>query len=181
LIGIRLADACAAALAGPLSQAFDKLCECIQSYAQQPGAMPCGAFPFNYQRSVVQTINCHVATTVMQVPKGMTGTITRIAVQERYPGTLYGANFMLMVNDNLSPWFPRVDIPIGEAIGAGLGTRICLEEQDIVSVLLQCSWTPVVYVEQESDDQQTLFPFQVSGFYTPKEVPVGPGGVEIIE
>jgi hypothetical protein len=175
MIGIKLADACAAALAdpaGPLAAGFAQLCECIKNYAQQPGSMPCGAFPFNYSRSVVQTVVCHVATTVMQVPKGLTGVITRIAFQERYPGTLYGANFMLLVNDNLSPWFPRQDIPAGEASGAGLGTRICLEEQDIVSILIQCSWTPVVYVGQESTDQQTLFPFQMSGYYQNKEVEI---------
>lgn len=168
MIGIRLADACAAALAdpeGPLAAGFDKLCECVQSYAQQAGAKPCDTFPFNYNRSVVQTAVCHVATTVMQVPKGMTGVITRIALQERYPGTLYGANFMLMVNDNLAPEFPRVDIPVGGGSGEGIGTRICLEEQDIVSILLQCSWTPAVYVGIEDTFQQTIFPFQISGYY----------------
>lgn len=170
LIGIRLADACAAALADPLAEQFDRLCQCIQSYAQQPGAQPCDQFPFNYQRSIAQTTVCHVATTVMQVPKGMTGVITRISFQEGYPGTLYGANFMLLINDNLSPWFPRVDIPLGGNLGDGIGTRICLEEQDLVSVLIQCNWTPIVFSGISASYQQMLFPFQISGYYQFKQV-----------
>lgn len=166
-IAVNFAALCKAAILPDLQKA---LCDCIQSYAQQPGSAPCDIFPFNYQRSIVQTVVCHVATTVMQVPKGMTGVITRIALQERYPGTLYGANFMLLINDNLSPQFPRVDIPLGGNLGDGIGTRICLEEQDMVSVVLQCSWTPMVYVGQASDDQQTIFPFQISGYYQFKQV-----------
>jgi hypothetical protein len=84
-----------------LGEKLDKLCECIQNYAQQPGVQPCETFPFNISGSIVQTAVCHILTFVMQVPKGVTGVITRISLQERYPGTLYGANFMLGAADKL--------------------------------------------------------------------------------
>ena len=170
MIGIRLADACRAALADPLAEGFKQLCECIQNYAQQPGAKPCGTFPFNFTKSIQQTAVCFTATTAFQVPKGMTGVITRIALQERYPGTLYGANLFLIINDNMAPEFARVDTPIGNGSQDGVGTRICLAEQDIVSVMLQCSWTPVVLVGIESTYQQTLFTYSIEGYFEYKEV-----------
>lgn len=154
-----------------ICQKLDKLCECIQGHAQQPGVQPCDYFPFNISRSIVQTVVCHTATTLFQVPPGMTGVITRISLQERYPGTLYGANFMLIVNDNLTPELPRVDHPIGNGMQDGSGIRICLQEQDMVSIMIQCSWTPVVFVEQPSTFQQTIYPFQAAGYFQPKVVP----------
>lgn len=174
MIGIRLTDACAAALAdpaGPLAEGFNKLCECIKAAAQAPGVMPCNQYPMYYRGSVPQTFVCHTATTVFQVPKGQTATITRISLAERYPGVLYGANFMLLVNDNFNPAFPRLDHPTGAGMETGIGTRICLEEQDIVSVMIQCSWFPASFTGQESDYIQTLFPFEIEGFFEYKVVP----------
>ena len=130
---------------------------------------PCETFPFNYTGSIVQTTVCHVLVFAFQVPKGLTGTITRISMQERYPGTLYGANFMLGVNDNLDPTFPRIDNPVGQGIQNGIGTRICLQEQDLVWIMLQCSWVPVNYAGMEATYQQTIFPYEISGFYEYKE------------
>ena len=165
LVGMKLGG-----IFGQLCDCIENLCECIQNHAQQPGVQPCGTFPFNISGAVVQASVCHTNTFVLQVPKGMTGVITRIAMQERYPGTLYGANFMLQVNDNLDPAFPRIDNPIGEGIQNGIGTRICLQEQDLVMILLQCSWLPVQFTGMEAGYQQTLFPFQVSGYYEPKQL-----------
>ena len=148
----------------------EKFCECIASFAQQPGSKPCETFPFHYNRSIVQASVCFTATTVFQVPKGMTGVITRIAMQERYPGTLYGAKYFLIINDSMSPEYPMVDHDVGAGIQDGQGTRICLEEQDMVSILLQCSWQPAVFVGMESTFQQTLFTYDISGYYQFKEV-----------
>lgn len=170
LIAIKLADACAAALGGPEGPLAKALCECIKSYGQQPGVRPCNTYPLFYRGSVVQTTTCHIATYAFQVPKGQTATITRIAFSERYPGTLYGANFMLLVNDNFDPSFPRVDHPVGNGLETGSGTRICLEEQDIVSVMLQCSWSPAQFDSIESTYAQTLFPFEIEGFFEYKVV-----------
>lgn len=173
MIGIRLADACAAALAdpaGPLAAGFQQLCECIKSTAQAPGVMPCNQYPMFYRGSVPQTFVCHTATSVFQVPKGQTATITRISLAERYPGVLYGANFMLLVNDNFNPSFPRVDHPTGTGMETGRGTRICLEEQDIVSVMIQCSWFPASFTGQAATYIQTLYPFEIEGFFEYKVV-----------
>lgn len=165
MIGLKLNS-----ILAPLCECIEDLCQCIQEYAQQPGSMPCNVFPFNFSKSIQQTVVCHTATTAFQVPPGMTGVITRIALQERYPGTLYGANFFLVINDNLAPEMPRIDSPIGSGLQDGLGTRICLDEQDMVSVMLQCSWQPVVYVGIESTYQQTLFTYQISGYFEYKQV-----------
>jgi hypothetical protein len=173
MIGIKLADACAAALAdpaGPLAAGFAQLCECIKSAAQQPGSKPCNSYPLFYRGSVPQTFVCHTATTVFQVPKGQTATITRISLAERYPGSLYGANFMLLVNDNFDPSLPRVDHPTGTGMESGLGTRICIEEQDIVSVMIQCSWFPASFTGQAETYIQTLYPFEIEGFFEYKLV-----------
>lgn len=164
MIGLKLNS-----ILAPLCECIEDLCLCIQSYAQQPGSKPCETFPFNFTKSIQQTAVCHVATTAFQVPPGMTGVITRISLQERYPGTLYGANFFLVINDNLAPEFPRSDAQVGMA-GSGEGTRICLEEQDMVTIMVQCSWTPVVYVGIESTYQQTMFTYQISGYFQYKEV-----------
>ncbi len=158
---MRLGDACAAALAGPLSE----LCQCIRDYAQQPGAKPCDSYPLYYRGSVAQVARCHIATSVFQVPKGQTATITRISFAERYPGTLYGANFILLVNDNVDPTFPRVDHPTGTGMETGKGTRICLAEQDIVSVMIQCSWAPTTFSGISATYIQTIFPFEIEGFF----------------
>lgn len=148
----------------------EKFCECIQNYAQQPGVQPCQAFPFFINGSVSQTFVCHKASNLIQIPKGQTATITRLAFAERYPGTLYGANFMLLVNDNFSPELPRIDSPVGGGLGMAQGTKICLQDQDILSVMIQCSWTPTTFTGIESTYVQTLFPFQISGFYEYKAV-----------
>src|SRR5258708_2915129 len=108
LIGVKLNS-----MLAPLCDCIENLCECIQSYAQQPGMQPCETFPFNFSRSIVQTAVCFTATTAFQVPPGMTGVITRVALQPRYPGTLYGANYFIVINDNLAPELPRVDHVIG--------------------------------------------------------------------
>ena len=170
MIGMRLADACAAALAGPLAEQFKELCDCLKGVVQAPGVMPCNQYPMYYRGAVQQTTICHVATTVFQVPKGQIATITRISLAERYPGTLYGANFMLLVNDNFNPTFPRVDHPVGTGMETGAGTRICLEEQDIVSVMIQCSWFPAVFDGILSTYTQTIFPFEIEGFFEYKVV-----------
>ena len=170
MIGIRLADACAAALQGPLAEGFKQLCECIKGAAQNPGVTPCNQYPLFYRGSVPQTFVCHTATSVFQVPKGQTATITRISFAERYPGTLYGANFLLLINDNFNPTFPRVDHPTGSGMETGIGTRICLEEQDIVSVMIQCSWFPAEFTGQAATYVQTLFPFEIEGFFEYKVV-----------
>lgn len=163
-------------IAVPLTEVFcdqlDRLCECLKSYAQQPGVQPCGSFPFNFKGSITQLAVCHTVTTLFQVPKGMLATVTRVSFAERYPGTMYGANFMLVVNDNLAPEFPRMDHSVG-SISTPQGTRICLQDQDIVSVLLQCSWIPGVATTIDSTYVQTIFPFEVSGFYEFKEVTLG--------
>lgn len=156
-------------LFGSLCDQMANLCECIKSYAQQPGSAPCGSFPFLLKGSVTQLEVCHTASSVYQVPKGMTATITRVAFYERYPGTLYGATFMLMVNDNLSPEFPRMDHAVG-SVSTPLGTRICLQDQDIVSVLIQCSWTPAVASTITSTYVQMVYPYEITGFYEFKEV-----------
>lgn len=150
---------------GPLVEVFKQLCECIKSYAQQPGVVPCNAYPMYYRGSVAQTFVCHIATSVFQVPKGQTATITRISLAERYPGTLYGANFLLLVNDNFDPSFPRVDHPTGTGMETGRGTRICLQEQDIVSVMIQCSWLPSQFTGIATTYTQTLFPFEIEGYF----------------
>ena len=167
---MRLGDACAAALAGPLAGVFTSLCECIRDYAQQPGVKPCNAYPLFYKGSVAQIARCHIASSVFQVPKGQTATITRISLAERYPGTLYGANFLLLVNDNVDPTFPRVDHPTGTGLETGVGTRICLEEQDIVSVMIQCSWVPATFSGISATYIQTLFPFEIEGFFEYKSL-----------
>jgi len=166
---MRLADVCRAVLPDLLDDEFAKLCECIQSYAQQPGAKPCNTFPFNFTKSIQQTAVCFTATTAFQVPPGMIGVITRISLQERYPGTLYGANYFVVINDNLAPEFPRTDQQVGGP-GLGEGTRICLEEQDMVSIMIQCSWTPVVFVGIAATYQQTMFTYQIAGYFQYKEV-----------
>lgn len=154
----------------PISEQLTNLCQCIRDYSQQPGVMPCNAYPLFYRGSVAQTVVCHIATSVFQVPKGQTATITRISLAERFPGTLYGANFMLLVNDNFEPTMPRVDHPTGTGLETGRGTRICLEEQDIVSVMMQCSWTPIVYVGAATTVIQTMFPFEIEGYFEYKQV-----------
>ena len=163
LVGIRLQ-----ALMDPICECIENLCECVKSYGNA-SALPCSAMPFLYRGSVVQTVVCHTASTVFQVPKGEIGTITRITFTERYPGTLYGANFMLMINDNLSPQFPRLDHSAG-GLSTPEGTRICLEEQDIVSILIQCSWTPIVYVGIASTVTQMIYPFEMSGYFEEKVI-----------
>jgi hypothetical protein len=156
------------ALLAPLQSQLAELCQCIKDHAQQPGMHPCDTFPFTISRSIIQTAVCHTGTTILQVPKAHVGVITRIAFQERYPGSLYGANFMLQINDNLDPNMPRVDVPIGGSLGDGLGTRICLEEQDLVSIVIQCSWTPVEFTAMASTFEQMIYPFQVTGYYQKK-------------
>ncbi len=170
MIGMRLADACAAAMAGPLAEQFKDLCECMKGVSQQPGVMPCNQYPLYYRGSVVQQFVCHTATSVFQVPKGQIATITRIAFAERYPGTLYGANFFLMVNDNFDPALPRIDHPVGTGIETGRGTRICLQEQDIVSVMIQCSWIPIEFTGQSVTYTQTLYPYEIEGYFEYKIV-----------
>lgn len=165
MIAVPLDELCRAAVQEQLSD----LCECIKNYAQQPGVQPCGTFPFTYKGSITQLALCHTATTVFQVPKGMLSTITRVAFAERYPGTLYGATFMLVINDNLAPEFPRMDYSVG-SISTPIGTRICLQDQDIVSVLVQCSWRQAVATTITSTYVQTIYPFEISGFHSFKEV-----------
>lgn len=165
LIGVKLDS-----MLAPLCECIQNLCECLKSTAQQPGVMPCEEFPLFYKGSVAQTFQCHVATSVFQVPKGHTATITRITLGERYPGSLYGANLMLLVNDNFNPSFPRVDHPTGTGLETGRGTRICLEEQDLVSVMLQCSWFPFAFTGQSATYIQTLYPFEIEGFFEYKVV-----------
>ena len=169
MIGVRLADACAAALAGPNGPLAD-LCECLKGFTQQPGVMPCNSYPMFYRGSISQTFNCHVASHVFQVPKGQVATITSVTLAERYPGTLYGANFFLLVNDIVDPTFPRMDHPTGTGMESGKGTRVCLQEQDIVSVMLQCSWFPAEFTGQASTYVQTIFPFEIEGFFEYKIV-----------
>jgi hypothetical protein len=149
----------------PITDQLADLCQCIKDYAQQPGSQPCNTFPFFFRGSVTQTAICHKASSLLQVPSGQTATVTQVAFSERYPGTLYGAHFMLMVNDNLEPTMPRIDHPMGDSIGTGAGTRICLQEQDILSVMIQCSWTPATFTGIAETYIQTLFPFEISGFY----------------
>lgn len=127
--------------------------------------MPCNAYPLFFRGAVVQNLVCHTATTVFQVPKGQTATITRISLAERYPGMLYGANFMVMVNDNFDPSFPRVDHPVGTGLETGRGTRLCLAEQDIFSVMIQCSWFPADVTGQAVDYTQTIYPYEVEGYF----------------
>lgn len=167
MIGMPLASICGD-LANLTSQ-LGELCQCLRNFAQQPGVMPCGQYPLFFKGSIAQTLLCHQATSVFQVPRGQTATITRIALTERYPGTLYGANLMLLVNDNFSPSMPRMDHSMG-SLQTGLGTRICLEEQDIVSIMIQCSWYPVAFTGQESTYVETLFPFEIEGFFEYKQV-----------
>ena len=157
-------------LAPFLDKISEKFCECLKATSQQSGVAPCNSYPFFFRGSTAQTSTCHVASYAFQVPKGQIATITRIAFQERYPGTLYGANFMLMVNDNFSPNFPRVDHPVGNGLQTGSGTRICLEEQDIVSVMIQCSWLPVQFTGIATTYIQTLFPWEIEGFFEYKVV-----------
>lgn len=164
LIGIRLNQ-----LIQPFCEQLENLCDCIKEVAQQPAVAPCQSYPLFYKGSITQTFVCHVATTAFQVPPGQTATITRIAITERYPGTLYGANVALLINDNFSPNFPRLDHVQG-GLESGSGTRICLEEQDIVSLMLQCSWFPVSFTGMSSTYSQTLFPFQIEGFFEYKRV-----------
>lgn len=165
MIGVRMN-----ALLGPLCECIQNLCECIKDHSQQPGVMPCNAYPLYYRGSIPQTVVCHTAVSVFQVPKGQTATITRISFAERYPGTLYGATFILMVNDNFDPAFPRVDHPTGTGLETGRGTRICLEEQDIISVMLQCSWFPADTSGQAATYIQTIYPFEIEGYFEYKVV-----------
>lgn len=148
----------------PITGQLTNLCECFKSYAQQPGVMPCNAYPLFYRGSVAQTFVCHQATTVFQVPKGETATITRISLAERYPGTLYGANFILLENDNFIPNFPRMDHSVG-TLETGRGTMICIAEQSTVSVMIQCSWFPSSFTGQATTYTQTLFPFEIEGYF----------------
>lgn len=159
---------------GPLMSAamqplVDQLCECIRSFAQQPGAKPCGAYPLFVRGSVAQTFNCHVGNQLLQVPKGQVATVTRVAFSERYPGTLYGANFMLQIDDALDPSLPRIDHATSAGLEMGQGQSICLAEQSILSVIIQCSWFP--YGSADTTFVQTLFPFEIQGFYEYKAVP----------
>lgn len=154
-------------LLSPLCQCIERLCECVRKSSNQT---PPQAIPFFFRGSVSQTFVCHQASNVFQVPPGMTGTITQIKLAERYPGTLYGAAFMLLINNNLDPRFPRVDHPIGTGMETGLSVNIELEEQDTVAVLIQCSWTPVQFTGMASTYVQTLFPFEISGYYEYKQV-----------
>ena len=167
MVAMNFAAMCEAVI-GPR---LDKLCECIQSHSQQAGVMPCDGFPLLVKGSVSQTFNCHVASMLYQVPKGEIATITRVTFAERYPGVLYGANFTLIVNDNFVPNFARIDHSMGSnGMQVGLQTRVCLEEQDLLSVMIQCSWLPVQFTGMADTYVQTLFPFEVSGWSEVKQV-----------
>ena len=165
MIGTPLSTIC-----GGLEKKISELCQCIRDYAQQPGVMPCNAYPLFFRGSISQTFNCHVAAYAFTVPKGQVATITRVSLTERYPGTLYGANFFLLVNDIIDPTFPRLDHATSTGLETGRGTRVCLQEQDIVSVMLQCSWFPAEFTGQESTYVQTLFPWELEGYFEYKVV-----------
>jgi len=124
---------------------------------------PCGAFPFLIKRSVPQTDSCHVAVNAFQVPPGHDAVLKQIAAVERYPGTLYGAHFFLLVNGIIHPWFNRLDFNIG-SLSHPMQTHLCLKERDLVSVMIQCAWIPFSFPGQENYIQ-TIYPFLFSGYF----------------
>lgn len=143
---------------------LDDLCQCIKEYASNADSIPCDAVAFNFTGSIIQTAVCFSAASALQVPRGQIATVNKVVFTERYPGTLYGANFFLIVNDNMVQDFPRLDHSLG-SFSSPAGWRICLQEQDILSVMLQCSWTPGVATAITSTYTQMMYPFQISGFY----------------
>ncbi len=159
LIALKLSDICAQALSPQLSE----LCECIRDFAAST-SQPCYSMPFIFTGSITQTINTVQAVNLFQVPVGQVATITRIAVMERYPGTFYGASFTLLVNNNFDPRFPLIDHSIG-SLAEGLPVRICLEEQDTLSVLIECLWAPVAGDTVTASTIKLMWPYEISGFY----------------
>mgnify|MGYP001285117648 CR=1 FL=1 len=162
LIAVPLEEVCGAIV----DQKLSALCECIKDYAQQAGSMPCNSYPFRYTGGIGQSINTFTLVDIFQVPPGQVGTITQITFAERTPGGFYGANFTLIVNGMFHPAFSKIDHPIGTGMEHGIGTRICLEEQDTVSILIECWWTPIVFTGIATTFIQHLWPFEISGYFT---------------
>jgi len=146
-------------IAVPLDTLVKTICDCMPDPCRCTEAS-CNRTSFYYRGSVSQTFVCHVQSFAFQVPPGNIGVIERITFAERYPGTFYGANFMLMINDNLAPEFPRIDHNL-----FNWPTRVCLPEQATVSVLLQCSWQPVVFSGQAASYVQTIFIWEFVGYF----------------
>lgn len=165
LIGMPLGTACSPFLEEKLSE----LCQCLRDYAANSAAQPCWSQSFIFRGAISQTINTWQAVNVFQVPVGQVATITRIALAERYPGTLYGAAFSLLVNNNFHPAFPRMDHNIG-SLERGLEVRLCLEEQDTVSVLIECFWAPVAGDTVTASTIKLMWPYEITGFYEYKRV-----------
>lgn len=148
---------------------IDAMRECCKRSPQLvEDSLPCGAFPFLVKRSVPQTSECHVAVNAFSVPEGHDGFLKTVSFTERYPGTLYGAHYFLLINGAIHPWFNRLDMTIGTGFEQPLRTHVCLKEGDVISVMVQCSWVPWVFPGQE-DYIQTIFPFALGGYFYPKE------------
>jgi hypothetical protein len=157
-------------LCGIVGDKLSDLCECIKSYAQSEGAMPCMSVGFKYYGSLGQSVNTYTLVNIFQVPVGQVGTSTRVSFAERWPGMFYGGAVQLMVNNTFDPAFPRLDHAAGAGMEHGLATKICLEEQDTVSLLVECWWTPIVYTGIPATYVQAMWPFEISGFFEPKIV-----------
>lgn len=131
-------------------------------------SIPKDGIPFEYKGSIPQASTCHTQSDIFRVPFGMSGVINRIAFTERYPGTLYGAHYMLLINQAWTPIFPRTDHNVGWGPGMPQTVHIEIDEDDLISIMVQCSWQPVVFTGQAATYVQTMFPFVLGGYLLDK-------------
>jgi hypothetical protein len=106
-------------------------------------------------------------TTILQVPPGFTGVINQVGFYERYPGSMYGTTFSILVNNHAIAEFPRLDRNIG-TINEPVSTHIELPEQALVSVHVASTFFPFTSGgDAGSGYIEVVWPYSFSGYYIP--------------
>lgn len=131
-------------------------------------SIPFHAQAFRFSGEIRQEQLQLTVVNIFQIPPGMTGAITGIAVTEQYVGTLAGTKVSIMVNGEVSSQYPRIGHNVGIGPGYPAPASIFLKESDQVALFFDCPWTPISFTS--AAEIEYGMSFVIEGYYLDKEV-----------
>lgn len=155
--------------------------DCLCNLCRRPllveHAIPDRAHRFDFFTSIKQKDATFFQQDIFQVPQGMIGVITKLALPEPYPGINFGPTVSLVINDVAIDEYAFVTHGIA-FIDEPEQVWIPLKESDIVSLILYCQWVINNITEDGSftytgSNLQIQFTYRarIAGYFIEKDTP----------